>query len=240
MQRRTIQRSSSAKNRSSLLPFSSSRIADRSDGKIKGRKFRPHSLVYVVVLIVFAVYGIGMFLTPSQKIELVEAEHEMEDWLENRQHPASPSNQDERRATPKQSDTKTKKIREPPEQEEKRQHEPQHADPPPPKNDNVNDTPNRASSDAATARMEAQSSRWVDGEKALKKKLMVLYDIQAKGDHLGVPVLTRYLGEDIPAFVGTPDSTMKEEEWKKLVDAKYEEMRLEELEWQKKMSLLMG
>jgi hypothetical protein len=172
-----------------------------------------------------------MVLSPSQKKELVQAEHEMEDWFENRQHPAPPSNQDERRATPKQSDkAKTKKTKDPPKQEEKQQHEQQNVDPSPPK-ENINDNTNR---------MNAQSSRWVDGEKALKKKLQVLYDIQAKGDHLAVPVLTRYLGEEIPAFVGTPDSTMNEEEWKKLVDAKYEEMRLEELEWQKKMSLLMG
>mmetsp|Transcript_29339 Transcript_29339/g.79431 ORF Transcript_29339/g.79431 Transcript_29339/m.79431 type:complete len:296 (-) Transcript_29339:1194-2081(-) len=99
--------------------------------------------------------------------------------------------------------------------------------------------PNRASSDAASARMAAQSSRWVDGEKALKKKLQVLYDHQMNGKYLGVPVLTRYLGEDIPAFVGTPDSPMKEDEWKKLVEAKYEEMRLEEEEWKKEMAKLV-
>jgi hypothetical protein len=264
MQRRTTTRRSSSKNQS--LPFSSSRIADGSGGKIKNRKFRPHSLLYALAIIVFTVYGIGKFLTPSQKNELVEAEHQVEDWLENRQHSAPPSNQDERR-TPEQSDTKNRKIQgpptpkksetneekviqEPPEQEEKRQHEQQHIGPPspehadPPHNETANANAititNRDSSDAATARMEAQSGRWVDGEKALKKKLRVLYDIQNKGEHLGVPVLTRYLGEDIPAFVGTPDSTMKEEEWKKLVEVKYEEMKLEEVEWQKKMSLLIG
>ena len=95
----------------------------------------------------------------------------------------------------------------------------------------------RASSDAATKRMEAQSSRWVDGEKALKKKLQILYDRQQKGLDLGVPVLTRYLGEDIPAWI-TPDK-MDENEWREKVKDKYEEMRVEEEEWKKKMEKII-
>lgn len=89
---------------------------------------------------------------------------------------------------------------------------------------------------AATARMEAQSSRWVDGEKALKKKLQVLYDMQQKGENLGVPVLTRFLGDDFPAWV---EPGMDGEEWKKNVDAKYAEMRQEEEDWKKEMQNLI-
>lgn len=118
-----------------------------------------------------------------------------------------------------------------------------------PGNDNGDDNGNdngdgrKSESDesaAASARMEAQSSRWVDGEKALKKKLQVLYDQQMKGKHLGVPVLTRYLGEDFPAYVGTPDSPMDVDEWRKSVAEKYEEMRLEEEEWKKEMAKLIA
>ena len=90
--------------------------------------------------------------------------------------------------------------------------------------------------DPATARMEAQSMRWVDGEKMLKKKLQVLYDRQQEGKDLGVPVLARYLGEDIPVWV-TPD---KEAEWQKKVDLRYEEMRQEEEEWKKKMANIIA
>ena len=74
------------------------------------------------------------------------------------------------------------------------------------------------------------------GKKELKKKLKVLYDQQNKeGNNLAAPVLTRYLGEDIPAFVRNSDSA-KVEEWKKLVEEKYAEMRAEEEAWQKKMA----
>lgn len=87
-----------------------------------------------------------------------------------------------------------------------------------------------------TARMLAQDSTWVDGEKALKKKLKVLVDLQAKGEYLGAPVLTRYLGEDFPAWVS---KDVNEEEWKKNVKKKYAEMRVEEEEWQKRMKKII-
>jgi hypothetical protein len=106
-------------------------------------------------------------------------------------------------------------------------------------NDNNNkwETPPRVvKPNAATARMEAQSSKWVDGEKALKKKLQVLYDMQQKGENLGVPVLTRFLGEDFPAWV---EPGMDAEEWKSKVDAKYVEMRAEEEVWKKEMQKLI-
>jgi hypothetical protein len=95
-----------------------------------------------------------------------------------------------------------------------------------------------AASRAASARMEAQSSRWVDGEKKLKQKLQVLYDKQQQGQDLGVPVLTRWLGDDIPVYV-TPDMDVDVQEWRKQVKAKYAEMRKEEEEWQKEMAKLI-
>jgi hypothetical protein len=92
---------------------------------------------------------------------------------------------------------------------------------------------------AATARMEAQSSRWVDGEKKLKQKLQVLYDRQQQqGQDLGVPVLTRWLGDDIPAYI-TPNMNIDVEQWKLQVAEKYTEMRKEEEEWQAKMNKII-
>jgi len=87
-----------------------------------------------------------------------------------------------------------------------------------------------------TARMIKQDSKWVDGEKKLKQKLKVLAERQAQGKDLGVPVLTRYLGEDIPAW---PDETMDETTWRKKVDIKYAMMREEEKQWRKKVSEFM-
>jgi len=89
---------------------------------------------------------------------------------------------------------------------------------------------------AATARMMAQPSKWVDGEKALKKQLKELQAIQEKGELLGVPVLTRYLGEDFPAWVG---KDVNEEQWKQKVADKYKEMREEEEEWRKEMEKII-
>ncbi|GAX21250.1 hypothetical protein FisN_1Lh079 [Fistulifera solaris] len=88
-------------------------------------------------------------------------------------------------------------------------------------------------------RMKQQSSfssySWVEGEKKLKQKLKVLYDRQQQGLDLGVPVLTRYLGEDIPAW---PERG-KEDDWQKQVDAKYEQMRREEEEWKARITALL-
>jgi hypothetical protein len=82
--------------------------------------------------------------------------------------------------------------------------------------------------DQARNRMLKQSSQWVAGEKKLKNMLKELVKLQADGKELGVPVLTRYLGPGIPAW---PKNGMSVDEWKKLVDAKYAEMRKEEEEW---------
>lgn len=94
----------------------------------------------------------------------------------------------------------------------------------------------RSASDAASAAMLTQSSKWVDGEKKLKKKLMELYEKQQNGELLGVPVLTRWLGDDFPAWV-TPD--MDEEKWRKDVAAKYEQMREEEEQWKRDMQRII-
>ena len=91
-------------------------------------------------------------------------------------------------------------------------------------------------SEEATKRMLAQDSRWVDGEKKLKAKLKVLYERQKEGKDLGVPVLTRYLGEDIPAW---PSEGMDRVTWEAKVDAKYKEMREEEEQWKTKMTALL-
>jgi Tfp pilus assembly protein PilE len=87
----------------------------------------------------------------------------------------------------------------------------------------------------ATAAMEKQPSSWVDGEKRLKEKLKVLYEKQKNGKELGVPVLTRYLGEDIPAWAG---EGVNEVEWRKQVDAKYKEMAKQEKQWRETMKAL--
>jgi hypothetical protein len=95
---------------------------------------------------------------------------------------------------------------------------------------------NRAASDAASQAMMQQSSKWVDGEKKLKRKLMELYEKQQQGELLGVPVLTRWLGDDFPAWV-TPD--MDEQKWRDDVAAKYAEMRAEEEEWKLQMQKII-
>lgn len=88
----------------------------------------------------------------------------------------------------------------------------------------------------ATEEMLRQSSSWVDGEKKLKKQLKLLAERQNQGKDLGVPVLTRYLGEDIPAWAG---EGVNVEEWQKKVDAKYAEMAEDELKWRAEVAQLM-
>jgi glucose-6-phosphate-specific signal transduction histidine kinase len=63
-----------------------------------------------------------------------------------------------------------------------------------------------------------------------------LAERQAKGLDLGVPILTRYLGEDIPVWVA---EGVDEEEWKAKRDARYEEMRKEEEKWREKARKFM-
>jgi hypothetical protein len=94
----------------------------------------------------------------------------------------------------------------------------------------------RRMSKEATEAMARQPSSWVDGEKKLKQKLKVLYERQQKGLELGVPILTRYVGEDIPAWVGPG---VDEKEWRAKVDAKYEEMKEEEKKWIEEMKKII-
>jgi hypothetical protein len=91
--------------------------------------------------------------------------------------------------------------------------------------------------DDASARMLAQSSKWVDGEKALRKKLTVLSELQQKGEHLGAPVLTRYLGDDFPVWIDKKN--VNEDEWRAKVHAEYAKMREEEEDWQKRMQKII-
>lgn len=81
---------------------------------------------------------------------------------------------------------------------------------------------------AATERMLKQGSKWVDSEKKLKAKLKELAALQAQGKELGVPVATRWLGDDIPAWAGQGVDVIS---WRKAVDARYAEMRIEEEKW---------
>ena len=70
----------------------------------------------------------------------------------------------------------------------------------------------------ATEAMERQPSTWVEGEKRLKQKLKKLMERQKEGKDLAAPILTRYLGEDIPAWVG---EGVDEKKWQEKVEAKY-------------------
>lgn len=87
---------------------------------------------------------------------------------------------------------------------------------------------------AANERMLKQESKWVDGEKKLKEKLKVLAERQRQGQDLGVPVATRYLGEDIPAWPGEDVET-----WNAQVKQKYEEMRREEENWKEMVAAII-
>jgi hypothetical protein len=87
----------------------------------------------------------------------------------------------------------------------------------------------------ADIRMQQQSSNWVDGEKKLKIALKVLVDRQEKGIDLGVPVLTRWLGDDIPVFYSKDDASLNMgltlEEWNQQIENRYEQMRKDEDHW---------
>ena len=85
----------------------------------------------------------------------------------------------------------------------------------------------------ATKKMHEQESRWVDGEKALKEQLKKLAVLQSQGKEMGVPALTRYLGENFPAWAGEGVDRAK---WEARRDAKYAEMRAAEDEWNRKIA----
>jgi hypothetical protein len=70
----------------------------------------------------------------------------------------------------------------------------------------------------------------------LKLKLKILAERQQQGKDIGVPVLTRWLGDDIPVWAG---EGVNVEEWKQKVDDKYKQMRRDEVEWQKQIIKLL-
>ena len=76
---------------------------------------------------------------------------------------------------------------------------------------------------------------WVQGEQLLKAELTKLAARQARGLDIGVPVLTRWLGPDVPAWPTARGDQMSTDEWQALVDAKYAAMRQEEEAWRQRM-----
>lgn len=87
---------------------------------------------------------------------------------------------------------------------------------------------NQESNDSGEDHMMFLESKWVDGEKKLKAELKKLVELQKEGKEIGVPVLTRWLGDDIPAWAGTGVDV---NEWNEKVSAAYTKMREEEEQW---------
>ena len=81
---------------------------------------------------------------------------------------------------------------------------------------------------AATERMLSQESKWVDGEKKLKAKLKLLAARQQEGKDLGVPVATRWVGDDIPAWAG---EGVDVDAWNAKIKERYDLMRQDEDHW---------
>jgi len=219
MQRRTKASDGTSTN----LPLPSNSIhEDEGNDKNKRRKCwtNKRTSLFLVIAVFLAVICLSWLLFGRNELTetAIRAEHKMEDWLHDSH---------DKKEVPEASKGQQRQQQQQINQKQKN-----------PSRDKSDTENRRISSDAATIRMEAQSSRWVDGEKALKKKLQVLYDRQQKGNDLGVPVLTRYLGEDIPAWI-TPE-IMDEVEWKKKVEDKYEEMRQEEEIWKEEMSKIIA
>ena len=90
------------------------------------------------------------------------------------------------------------------------------------------DTGGRQESLDATAAMKRQPSSWVDGEKKLKLKLKELIALQKDGKELGVPILTRWLGDDFPAWVSEGED---KDAWETKRKEKYADMAKDEEQW---------
>lgn len=88
----------------------------------------------------------------------------------------------------------------------------------------------------ASRKMLQQDSQWVDGEKKLKIKLAELARLQSEGKLLGTPALTRYLGDDFPAWVA---EGADKEQWEKRVADKYTEMRQAEAQWKAQIEAIL-
>lgn len=101
---------------------------------------------------------------------------------------------------------------------------------------NINDSPGIVSNSLfhqPSAKSKITGTTWVEGEQKLKAALKELAERQARGLDIGVPVLTRWLGDDVPAW---PSAQMPQEQWQQKVDEKYAAMRQEEQEWIQKMN----
>mmetsp|Transcript_22800 Transcript_22800/g.25979 ORF Transcript_22800/g.25979 Transcript_22800/m.25979 type:complete len:254 (+) Transcript_22800:49-810(+) len=108
----------------------------------------------------------------------------------------------------------------------------QHGVKPPEPEQKLDSTNNNNNKESASRAMMMQPSDWVEGEKKLKKALTALIELQKEGKHLGVPILTRWLGDDFPVW---PKEGQSNEEWEEKRKAKYEEMRLQEEAWRKEI-----
>jgi hypothetical protein len=211
-----------------------------SNDKNKRRKcLNNNRTLFIIIAVLLVVICVPWLLLPKNKFTETTIRS---DWLHNSQNNSQNNNNNNNNNSPEANKDQQQQQQQINNENQNQQQQQQQQYNRPDRDTSNTDKisagiSNRESSDAATARMEAQSSRWVDGEKALKKKLQVLYDRQSNGKDLGVPVLTRYLGEDIPAWT-TPD-IMDEDEWKKKVEDKYEEMRKEEEEWKKEMAKII-
>ena len=104
-------------------------------------------------------------------------------------------------------------------------------------NQNTAEQQRRTASERMAAQQQqagdSQQHSWVEGEKRLKRELQKLVALQQQGQELGVPVLTRWLGEDIPAWAGTG---VDRDAWQAQVEARYQEMRLDEERWRDRVA----
>mmetsp|Transcript_22795 Transcript_22795/g.30171 ORF Transcript_22795/g.30171 Transcript_22795/m.30171 type:complete len:804 (+) Transcript_22795:712-3123(+) len=74
---------------------------------------------------------------------------------------------------------------------------------------------------SASQAMKHQPSSWVDGERKPKKELLELMERQKQGLDKGVPILTRYLGDDVKVW----SKEEEEGEWKELVKKKEAQLK---------------
>jgi len=106
----------------------------------------------------------------------------------------------------------------------------QQQQPPPPQKEDMISSNGDVSEQSWQSLLSSYS--WVEGEKKLKKCLKPLAERQAKGQDLGVPVLTRWLGDDMPCYV-TKD--VNQDEWEAKVKERYAQMRDENKKWQEQV-----
>jgi len=86
--------------------------------------------------------------------------------------------------------------------------------------------------ESSSSSLSFSTYSWVEGEKKLKKCLKPLAERQKNGQDLGVPVLTRWLGDDIPCYVS---QDVNKAEWEAKVKERYDQMRDENKKWQQQV-----